>query len=149
MKRRGVRGAAIAYALTLVACGAAMAPRATPAGAPDAMTMRPGDSHAEIERLGADIAAREQAAGVAAPDAEAIAAAQPMSATDAAGVCVAPLTPPAACTDTCTLATAICDDAAAICRLADDLVGDAWAADRCAAGKASCQAAKQRCCDCH
>jgi hypothetical protein len=151
MSARWVRAAALLYAAALVACGASMRPQASaPGAAPDAMIgPRPADAHAEITRLAEQIAAGERAAGVAAPDEAAVSAAQPMSEAEAAGVCVAPLAPPAACADTCTLATSICDDAASICRLADELVGDAWAAERCDAGKASCVAARQRCCACH
>ena len=150
MARGGSRvaiGIALASVASLIACGGKMG-RPMQAAAPDAM-MRPSDSRAEIDRLSADIAAREQTAGATAPDGAAIEAAQPMSIGDVQGVCAAPLTPPPACTDVCTLGTAICDDARSICRLADDLIGDAWAAERCDAGKASCQAAQQRCCDCH
>ncbi|MEZ4400946.1 MAG: hypothetical protein R3B06_13050 [Kofleriaceae bacterium] len=52
------------------------------------------------------------------------------------------------CTDVCTLADAICGNADRICELAATLPGDAWAEQRCDAGKATCQAAGERCCSC-
>lgn len=52
------------------------------------------------------------------------------------------------CNDVCTVGDAICSNARQICDLADDLPGDAWAAQRCASGKASCERARQRCCAC-
>jgi hypothetical protein len=56
---------------------------------------------------------------------------------------------PATCGDVCVLATDICDNAEAICRIADDLgKGDDYAQDKCASAKASCREAKQRCCTC-
>jgi uncharacterized protein with beta-barrel porin domain len=52
------------------------------------------------------------------------------------------------CTQTCTLSDSICDNSKKICELADQLAGDAWAAQKCADGKATCTAATQRCCEC-
>ncbi len=53
-----------------------------------------------------------------------------------------------ACADVCTTGDLICDNATSICELADDLPGDDWAAERCAAGKESCDRARERCCTC-
>ena len=52
------------------------------------------------------------------------------------------------CGDVCTLADSICDNADRICDLADQLPGDAWAVQRCASGRMSCERARTRCCDC-
>lgn len=53
-----------------------------------------------------------------------------------------------ACTDVCSLRDDICDHAAAICRIADDLGDDAWARKRCNSAKTSCKQATEKCCDC-
>ncbi len=54
-----------------------------------------------------------------------------------------------ACGEICTLSDDICDNAEAICALADELgKDDKEGQARCASGKASCHDAKQRCCDC-
>ena len=56
---------------------------------------------------------------------------------------------PKSCSDICILSDDICDNAEAICSLADELgKDDKEGQDRCASGKASCHEAKQRCCDC-
>ena len=52
------------------------------------------------------------------------------------------------CRDSCTLADSICTSAASICRIAGELGSDAWANDRCAGGRASCEAARGKCCGC-
>lgn len=59
-------------------------------------------------------------------------------------------TPPPAgdCEDVCTTGDLICDNARAICDLASEMSGDAWAAQRCASGQESCDRAKERCCGC-
>jgi len=54
---------------------------------------------------------------------------------------------PAACSDVCSLADAICDNAEQICILADELgKQDTWAQDKCTSAKASCREAKKKCC---
>ena len=56
---------------------------------------------------------------------------------------------PATCSDVCSLADAICDNAEQICILADELgKDDEWAQDKCASAKASCREAKKKCCKC-
>lgn len=52
------------------------------------------------------------------------------------------------CKDVCSLAEAICENAESICRIADELVDDSWAQDKCASAKASCKEAKEECCRC-
>ena len=52
------------------------------------------------------------------------------------------------CSDVCNIKDAICDNAEDICRLADELEGDVWAADKCSSAKASCKEAKEICCGC-
>ena len=56
---------------------------------------------------------------------------------------------PKTCSDICILSDDICDNAEAICAIADDLgKGDHEGQERCASAKASCHDAKQRCCNC-
>ena len=56
---------------------------------------------------------------------------------------------PKTCSEICTLSDDICDNAEAICAIADDLgKDDHEGQERCANAKASCHDAKQRCCDC-
>jgi hypothetical protein len=71
-----------------------------------------------------------------------------MTVRHAKAVCPANYQPPAACSDVCGLADAICDNAETICGIAADLEGDAWADQKCDSAKASCREAKQRCCAC-
>lgn len=102
--------------------------------------------HAEIERLDAAIAADRATLALDEPDADAMVAVQAMAVGHAADTCA-----PAAgdrCGDACTLSDSICDNAGRICGLADQLPGDAWARERCDAGKATCAASIERCCDC-
>ncbi len=59
--------------------------------------------------------------------------------------------PPAsdACKTSCTLSDSICANAERICELAKQLGGaDAYANDRCARGKTSCETAHAHCCSC-
>ncbi|HSD86742.1 MAG TPA: hypothetical protein VLB44_04480 [Kofleriaceae bacterium] len=54
---------------------------------------------------------------------------------------------PATCSDVCSLADAICDNAEQICILAGELgKQDTWAQDKCSSAKASCREAKRKCC---
>ena len=56
---------------------------------------------------------------------------------------------PKTCSDICLLSDDICDNAEAICAIADELgKDDKEGQDRCASAKASCHEAVQRCCDC-
>jgi len=52
------------------------------------------------------------------------------------------------CTDVCTLKDDICDNAASICRIANDLGDDEWARSKCTSAKASCKEATEKCCGC-
>ena len=54
----------------------------------------------------------------------------------------------ATCQDSCTLYDAICANAARICRLAQEMQGDRWAAEKCLRGTATCHAANDQCCRC-
>lgn len=137
-------------AMVLAACAMrSAAPRASSA-APgiDGMQGR-GDAHAEIQRLADAIAQARADDGLAASPLPAIApgplpmASVPVS-TDPACTHGTSDT----CTSACTLADSICDNAAKICALAEQLAGDRWAADKCTDGKASCEQAHAKCCAC-
>lgn len=52
------------------------------------------------------------------------------------------------CQDTCSLKDAICDNAERICDIAGELGNDPWANEKCKSGKASCQEATEKCCEC-
>jgi hypothetical protein len=108
------------------------------------------DGHAEIEARWQEIQrARVEVGLTDEPTAITMAATGPLTVDDAARVCEAAPPPPlGVCHEVCELAGSICDNARAICQLADELPGDAWAADRCGSAKASCREAEQRCCDC-
>jgi len=127
----------------LASCASAAKP--APATMAPAMSPTRGDPHSEIERLSAEIdrATQNQASPIPG-------AAHPM----AAGVM--PLTndqtckpaPTDTCTDSCNLASSICDNAKKICDLANDLQGDTWAADKCSSANKSCDSARGKCCGC-
>jgi hypothetical protein len=55
---------------------------------------------------------------------------------------------PPTCGDVCDLGESICDNAERICTIAAELGNDDFSADKCSSAKASCNEAKQRCCNC-
>jgi hypothetical protein len=128
-----------------IACGAAKQTSPAPMAAVEA---RPNDVHGQIEALDRDIGEREGSAQLAPPGEADIEAAAPVPMVQATNVCTPPTHPNDTCADACKLGDAICDDATRICALADQLPGDDWAAGKCSGGKASCERARQRCCDC-
>lgn len=103
-----------------------------------AMEMPPPsrDSRVEIDRLDAAIAADLAKLGSTAPAPTAM----------VGGACSPANTP--VCTEACTLKDSICANAAKICEIAGQLGTDAYANDKCTRGTASCDTAKQRCCNC-
>ena len=142
--------AALAAGLALAACAAGSRPSTVQTAEPpiaDAappLGGRPDELRAQIRELDARIADELGRARVEPPDdAEAASmASTPMA--DARAVCEH--VPSDRCEDVCKLSTSICDNAGSICTLADQLPGDAWAAERCASAKASCRRATDRCC---
>lgn len=52
------------------------------------------------------------------------------------------------CSDVCTLAASICDNAGRICRLAEGLAPDDWAEEKCTSADASCTEANDNCTEC-
>lgn len=110
-----------------------------------AATMPASDPHAQIADLSSKIDAERAQLELPEPGGAHAMAIAP----------VAPVAPqachPAAtetCTSVCTLADSICGNADKICDLARQLAGDTWAADKCTAGKATCDAARAKCCGC-
>ncbi len=134
---------AVAIAVVLAAsCSAKGRERASAPRMPGS-----GDK-AEIEARWQEIQQARLAAGLTAePAALTMAVIGPLSVDDAAAVCEA-APPIGTCHDVCTLAGSICDNARAICRIADELPGDDWARDRCGSAKGSCREAQERCCGC-
>lgn len=146
-----------------VACGGAkstMAPAATgamptaPAGEPGAM----GGGRAELDALSARIDADLAAMGLSRPAPAADACIQPPCTAEALSVQPAPAhaQDPTCrpgggdvCRDSCRLSDSICDNSGRICRIATDLGGgDAYANEKCAGGRASCETARAKCCGC-
>jgi hypothetical protein len=131
-----------------------MAPGST-AAMPSPM---PGDRRAELDELSSKIDTDLGAMGIARPTAPVAACIQPPCSAEALGAGVRPAyaAEPTCqpgggdvCRDTCQLSDSICDSSGRICRIATELGGgDAYANEKCASGKASCDAARTRCCGC-
>jgi len=125
-----------------------------PSASAPAAAASPNDPHAQIEALDRQIADALARGGIVAPAVETCSGAgcgQAMSTPFAvARVGEAACRPAASdrCTSACTLSTSICDNQDKLCALAQQLAGDDWAANKCASARASCQAARERCCQC-
>jgi hypothetical protein len=52
------------------------------------------------------------------------------------------------CKTSCTLSDSICDNADRICKLAESMPGDNWAAGKCAKANTTCEASRTKCCGC-
>jgi hypothetical protein len=52
------------------------------------------------------------------------------------------------CETSCRLSDSICGNAEKICKLAQELPGDAWAANKCAKANTTCEASRTKCCSC-
>lgn len=141
--------------VVLAACAASSSPPS--AVSPIASEpMMPGDPRAQIDALDREIDAGLAELSVTPPLPACVAAAS------CAGLVPEPMAMPPvtedpacqpgasdACTDTCTLAGSICENATRICELAQQLGGaDAYANEKCAKGNASCDVARERCCTC-
>lgn len=107
------------------------------------------DPHQEITaRWDAIRQARQGAQLASDPDPDTVSAMSALPASEAATTCEAPAPTAGTCGDVCQLGDAICDNAVAICRIADQLAGDVWAHGKCDSAKASCHEAAARCCAC-
>ncbi len=142
--------AGVCGAAAIAACAAGGRAPAAAGVVPAMVTPGGTDGRSEIQRLDRELAAAREKLGLPEPVDLGPGPPSPLAVTPQ------PPTPdptchPAktdACSDTCTLADAICADAAKICELAQQLPGDTWAAGRCTAGDQSCTAARGRCCGC-
>ena len=110
-----------------IEAGYAPPPGAEAAGAREAM---PGSEPGEAVTAGTDPG--RVSASLPSPDA----------------ACPATASEPPECRDSCTLATSICDNAGRICRIAQQLSGDDWAAGKCSDAGAVCRQATADCCGC-
>jgi hypothetical protein len=144
-----------AACLVALACGAGSARSSAPTVAPRASAIPevgPRDADAEIEELDRSISAKLARAQIPPPVATcsgatcATAMSEPFT-TPATDPACRP-TPGDRCSNLCTLATSICRDQERICRLAQQLRDDEWAANKCTRARASCQASHDACCGC-
>jgi hypothetical protein len=152
---RGLPGLALGVATALVvACAAspkrAMAPSQPAPGAREQAPMEPPsqDPHAQIEYYSNQIDAQRQQLGMPeAPRPMSMApaeAAPPHAANDT--TCHAGASE--ACSNVCRFSDSICDNAVKICKISDGLVGDEWAAGKCASARSTCADSHKRCCTC-
>jgi hypothetical protein len=143
-----------------IACGgakSAMAPSATSA-MPPPTAGAPGGSRGEIDELSRKIDADLAAMGLPRPAVPMAACVQPPCGAEALSSGARPTHTAEpdcrpgggeVCRDSCQLSDSICDNSGRICRIAGELGGgDAYANEKCASGKASCDAARTKCCGC-
>ena len=144
-----------------VACGGASSKYAaspSTAGAASPAMPGPADARAQIDELSREIDDELAAMGLARPATPLAACVQPPCSAESLGAGVRPAysAEPACrpggaelCRDSCRLSDSICESSGRICRIASDLGGgDAYANEKCVSGKASCDAARAKCCGC-
>jgi hypothetical protein len=143
--------------VALASCGAKKAPmsaaspsEASSAGGGAAPAIMPGTPQAEIDQLFGEVEQRRIELQLPEPKAASpdspispLSAPPPLS-TDA--TCKPAKTE--RCSSSCTMSDSICTNAERICKLASELVGDSWAADKCSRSKQTCDAAHTSCCSC-
>jgi hypothetical protein len=145
---------AVAVGVTLVvACGGAtkQATTAAPVAAEtsSAGSPMPGDPRAEIEHLWAVIEQQRTDLGLAAPSSPlAPGPATPMASTPLSSDDTCKPAKTDRCTQSCTFSDSICKNAARICEIAEQLVADTWAAEKCTRAKQTCDTAHESCCGC-
>jgi hypothetical protein len=151
----GTRLVLAAACLAALACaGAARAPSApeTEPGAEDASDVVPEDPHIEIEERDRNITAALARAQIPPPVATCsgpacnTAMSEPFSTPKSDPTCRT--TPRDRCSDLCSASTSICRNQERICKLAQHLLYDDWAANKCTRARASCQASHDACCGC-
>jgi len=148
----------LAITVSAVACGSgAMMPREViPDPVPTASGPPPpldDDPSTKVDKLYADLVSRRSALSLPTPapspgetcEPDCEIAEPPPLPTHTAG-CTAGSG--ASCTNACTQADAVCDDAAKICAIAKELRTDSTAAGRCRDASATCVAAHAPCCAC-
>ncbi len=107
------------------------------------------DERQEITQLWNEIREMRITAGMPAdPLASDSSTVQPLSVTEIQAQEEHPDPQTQLCIDTCKIEKSICKNATRICRLADNLGGNEWAAEMCNSGKASCQEATKKCATC-
>jgi len=137
-----------------IACGGAKKSAMSPAEAPPPTVNTGGmgeSGHQEIDRLDKEIATQLEQMKLAPPAVAPMADPQAMSvdtATAAANAKTCTHGQSEICRSACELSDSICTNAGKICNLAAQLANDSWANQKCANGKASCDAASGRCCSC-
>ena len=147
----GLVVAAAGAAAVGCAGGARKASAPTPAAT---APMELGDRHAEIDALDREISealARGHVTPQVTSSCRGASCAAAMSEPFAVPAATDATCHPAAsdrCTDACAISTSICTNQQKICELAEQLVGDDWAANKCTSARASCQAARESCCHC-
>jgi hypothetical protein len=152
--------AAGALCAVAVACGGAKyagAPSTAREASPPPMPA-PGGERSELDELSRKIDDDLAALGLARPAAPLAACVQPPCDAQALGAGLRPASASEpdcrpgggeVCRDSCRLSDSICDSSGRICRIATDLGGgDAYANEKCASGKASCDASRTKCCGC-
>jgi hypothetical protein len=150
-------GVALAVAcLAALACAGAARKPSAPATDPDAEEVpatAPEDPHVEIEERDRNITTALARAQIAPPVATCSGVAcitaigEPFSTPTSDPTCRPP-SPGDRCSNLCTLATSICRNQERICKLAQHLLYDEWAANKCTRARASCEAAHDTCCGC-
>jgi hypothetical protein len=147
LARAGLAVVLLGVGLTLAATACARSPYP---GAPQKVTTTTLDGrHQEIADLAEQIRQwRLDAHLDVEPAPERVSAMSDVAASAAAASCELPAPAAGSCRDVCELGGSICDNAIAICRIADELPGDGWARDKCDSAKGSCREAEERCCDC-
>lgn len=124
----------------------------TPSEAPSGATAEPlpASPHDQITELEQQIdqASAQLALPAATPSQIAGAPAQPMGVLPSAQDPKCHPAPTDTCKTSCTLSDSICDNADRICKLAESLPGDGWAANKCAKANTTCEASRTKCCGC-
>lgn len=153
---RGALGVVAGLACAaVIACSASprqstMRPAAPPqpvTASPQAAEVEQTDPHAQIEYYAEQIDAQRKQMQL--PEAVLPMSSQPMAPIPhAAEDTTCHPAASTSCGDVCRLSDSICDNSVKICKLADELGGDEWAAGKCASAKQTCGDAHKRCCEC-
>jgi len=156
---KAVWGLALGIACAIaIACGGSKSSMKSAAPAPPTAVQEsgglPGSPRDEIDQLDRDIAAKLEQMQLAPPPAAPMPAGMSTQAMSAEATSAANDTSTCAhgtsdtCRSSCDLSKSICDNAGRICNIANQLGNDNYANQKCASGKASCDAAHGRCCSC-
>lgn len=147
----------VACCIAIASCGASRqksSEAGAPAAAPEAGTagaeVMPATPRAQIEDLDRQIAADRAQLGLDEPT-DAMVQGAPAAPMSVAPASEDPTCRPAAtdtCKTSCSLSDSICGNAEKICKLAQDMAGDDWAANKCAKANQTCEASRAKCCGC-